>query len=81
MKTFEEMKKALTEKRQNIKGFNKDFYKIFCKEMETAQKAIEEANENGGNFNITEFWQGSETHKTYFYNNNGACYCALLEIL
>ena len=81
MKDYEILKAELLKRRKNIKGFNKTFYKIFSHDMETAQKGTEEAAKLDKDFSITDFWRESETHKTYFYKNNSAAYCELLEIL
>ena len=81
MKTYEETKKALQARRHNIRGFNAKFYRIFAHDLETARKGLEEAARLDKDFSITEFWQQSETHKTYFYRHNGGAYCELLQII
>ena len=80
MKDFETLKKELSSRRKNIKGFNRDFYKIFTHDMETARKAVEESVRYDFDFSPTTFWKESETHKTWFYRHNGGAYCELLSI-
>ena len=80
MKDYETLKKELSERRKNIKGFNLAFYKIFAHEMEVARQALEESKQFNFDFSVTEFWKNSETHKTWFYRNNGGAYCEILQI-
>ena len=80
MKTYDQVKKELLQRRKNIRGFNKAFYKQFCKDLEAAQKALDEAEKNGVDFSVTEFWKTTETHNTWFYIHNGGAYCELLTI-
>ena len=81
MKTYEQLKKELQDRRHNIKGFNRAFYKTFSHDMDIARKGVEEARELGVNFSIGQFWDQSETHKTWFYQYNGGAYCELLSIM
>ena len=80
MKSYKALKAELSKRRKNIKGFNLEFYKIFSHDMDVCRKALEEASALNVNFSVTEFWKASETHKTYFYRNNGGAYCELLQI-
>lgn len=81
MKDFLALKKELSERRKNIKGFNQAFYKQFSHDLETARKGLEESERLNKDFSITDFWQHSETHNTYFYKHNGGAYCELLQII
>ncbi len=81
MKSFEVLKQELNARRKNIKGFNKAFYKTFSHDLETARKGLEEARKLDRDFSISDFWNQSETHKTFFYIHNGGAYCELLQIL
>ena len=81
MKTYEQVKKELLERRKNIKGFNKTFYKQFCRDLEVARIGVEESNKLGVPFSVTEYWNTTETHKTWFYIHNGGAYCELLSII
>ena len=81
MKSYEALKTELSARRKNIKGFNQAFYKQFAHDMETARKAVEEADRLNVKFSVTDFWRQSETHKTYFYQKNSGAYCELLQII
>lgn len=81
MKSYEVLKTELSARRKNIKGFNQAFYKQFAHDMETARKAIEEADRLNVKFSVTDFWRQSETHKTWFFNHNSGAYCELLQII
>ena len=81
MKDFLTLKKELSERRKNIRGFNKAFYKQFAHDLETSRKALEECEKLNVNFSVTDFWKQSETHNTYFYKHNGGAYCELLQII
>lgn len=80
MKDFLTLKKELSERRKNIKGFNQAFYKQFAHDMETCRKALEECERLNINFSVTDFWKQSETHNTYFYKHNSGAYCEMLSI-
>lgn len=74
MKSYEELKKELQGKRKNIKGFNREFYKIFVDDRKTAEQIYK----NG--LSVSDFWKNSKTSKTWFYKNNGGAYCELLSL-
>lgn len=81
MKSYETLKAELSSRRKNIRGFNEAFYNQFVHDLETAQKGVEEAETLNIHFSITDFWNKSETHNTYFYKNNGDAYCEFLELI
>lgn len=80
MKDYETIKAELQRKTKNIKGFNKSFYKTFCQDLQIIQKELEKAEKENTTISITELWNKSATHETYFYKNNGCAYCLFLEI-
>ena len=78
MKRYQEIK-SLTEKLikrgETAEFFNRETLDIIMDDRITAAEIML----NGGN--VQEFYRGSETLKTEFYNKNSCAYCALLEIL
>lgn len=81
MKSYKALKEELKSRRKNTKGFNEAFYKIFMNDLETIKKAIGEAEKLKVNISTTDLWNKSETHKTYFYKNNGGAFCEFLELI
>ena len=81
MKDYETIKKELKARCKNIKGFNKEFYKTYCNDLQAIKKEIEKATKENKKVSVTELWILSDTHKTYLYNNNSGVYCAFLEIV
>ena len=80
MKEYTQLKKELAARRKNIRGFSAEFYKTFSHDLETARKGVEEAERLNIDFSVSDFWKGSETHKTYFFNHNSGAYCEMLSI-
>ena len=78
MNRYQEIK-SLTEKLikrgETAEFFNRETLDIIMDDRITAAEIML----TGGN--IQEFYRGSETLKTEFYNKNSCAYCALLEIL
>lgn len=81
MKSYKALKEELKSRRKNIRGFNEAFYKIFMNDLETIKKAIGEAEKLKVNISITDLWNKSETHNTYFYKCNGGAFCEFLELI
>ena len=81
MKSYEEIKKELDARRSNTRGLNRAFYEIFSHDMETARAGVAEAAALDVAFSVSDFWEQSETHKTYFYKHNPGAYCEMLKII
>lgn len=81
MKTYEEVKKELAQRRTNTRGLNREFFRIFCHDLNTARAGVDEAAALDVAFSVSDFWKQSETHKTYFYKHNPGAYCELLQII
>ena len=80
IKSYDEVKKELQSRRKNIKGFNESFYNTFKMDFYVIQNAVDQADRNNGKISVTELWNKSATHKTYFYKHNSGAYCEFLQI-
>lgn len=72
---FKSLKENLIKRGETAEYFTRKTLDIILNDRITATEIML----NGGN--IQEFYRGSETAKTDFYNKNSCAYCLLLEIL
>lgn len=73
--SYQQAKNALLSVRRDIRFFTRAAFDVIQRDRATARRIAAA----GGD--VSEFFKNAETVRGAFYQKNGGCYCALLEIL
>lgn len=82
-KYYNLIKTELKKRRENVKYFNMQFFKLYVDAIQAGKKAVDAGaldNERYTKNNITLYHYYDNIYNTPLYTKNGGCYCEFLAV-